>query len=441
MTWALMAYLANRGLQVQHFLSRACFTSCDGALGTTGLGSRHLDSWLMSRDLCRDIFAHAACVADVSIVEGCYRPDQPGVLPLSNTEGPPSNAEGEAGLDVLGQWLGLPRIVVLDARTLLDCKRPHLPGSADAILIDQVADASEVAGFQTHFAATAGLPVLGALESLPEVRSAIGRLPGGAKLPPDLYRPLLDSFSRFARPGQLRSLATSRGFPAIRSSLFRGRVTRRRPLRVAVAYDEVFHCYFPDTLEALESLGASVVDFSPRRDERLPANVDIVYFGCGHPDRWAHELAANFCMMSALRNHARQGRRIYAEGGGLAYLCQELITSDGQRHAMVGLLPARAWQNLESSMPHPVELRLARPTWLAESGTALRGYLNTRWRIEPVETMAPLVSQADHACDLLGFFNVVGSRVLLDFAARPEFLRRFFAPCRRPLAVSQQMLP
>src|SRR5690606_21378146 len=95
-----------------------------------------------------------------------------------------------------------------------------------------------------------------------------------------------------------------------------------RPLTVAVAYDEAFRCYFPDTLDLLEHLGATVVDFSPLRDEALPLGTDIVYFGCGHPERYAEALASNHCMMLAIREHVCAGRRIYAEGGGVAYLCQ-----------------------------------------------------------------------------------------------------------------------
>ena len=73
--------------------------------------------------------------------------------------------------------------------------------------------------------------------------------------------------------------------------------------------------------------GAVVVDFSPLRDERLPEGTDIVYLGCGHPEVYAAELSANHCMKLSLRNHIRSGGRIYAEGGGLAYLCQQMETA------------------------------------------------------------------------------------------------------------------
>src|SRR6185369_4906088 len=86
-------------------------------------------------------------------------------------------------------------------------------------------------------------------------------------------------------------------------------------VRIAIAFDDCFHCYFPDTLEQLELQGALVRDFSPLRDEALPHDTDIVYLGCGHPERYAGALGENHCLMTALRNHLCSGKRIYAAGG------------------------------------------------------------------------------------------------------------------------------
>ena len=93
---------------------------------------------------------------------------------------------------------------------------------------------------------------------------------------------------------------------------------------MAYAQDEAFGGYFPDTIEALEALGADLVEFSPLRDEALPDGVGLVMIGCGLPDHHADELASNHSMIAALGEHVCLGRRIYSEGGGTAYL--------GRRH-------------------------------------------------------------------------------------------------------------
>src|SRR5438445_640566 len=118
---------------------------------------------------------------------------------------------------------------------------------------------------------------------------------------------------------------------AMRGAAMRRPAERRTDLTVAIAYDDAFFGYCPDALDELEQRGVTVRDFSPLRDEALPADADIVYIGCGRPDLHAGELSDNFCLMLALRDHVCAGKRIYAEGGGLAYLCQQLALPSGER--------------------------------------------------------------------------------------------------------------
>src|SRR5262245_14675096 len=67
---AIMAALRHRGYHVQHFRSLAAFTPIDYVTPVTGIASRHLDPWIMSGSLCRELFVKNAAHADLSIVEG-----------------------------------------------------------------------------------------------------------------------------------------------------------------------------------------------------------------------------------------------------------------------------------------------------------------------------------------------------------------------------------
>ena len=196
-------------------------------------------------------------------------------------------------------------------------------------------------------------------------------------------------------------------------------------MTVAVAFDSAFNCYFPDTLDLLEFRGAKIVDFSPLRDEVLP-EADIVYLGCGHPELEAEALAANHCMLLALRNHVRGGRRVYAEGGGLAYLCEHMETPKGEFEPMLGVLPAIARLNRQRSPVRPVEAMLAKDNWLGRAGTSLRGYLNSNWLLEPTAPLGELLADPGREMDLVSQFQVVGSRMHLNFAAQPSVLDNFF---------------
>ena len=408
--WALMEALERRGLRVQSFLSRACFASRDGATTITGQSPRHLDSWLMPRDVCASLFLRGCRSCDVAIVEGELKGD--------------STPTG-GSLDTLCDWLALPRVAVVDCTTLAQCQLPSPPPHVDGVLLDQLSGHGQFVRMQTTLEGLWGLPVLGGLSASPSLKQVVDNIPIGAKPSEEVCQKLGDNFLKISDPERILEIAASRAFPSRPDSACEALPPASR-LHVAVAFDEAFNCYFPDTLDALEMQGAAVSDFSPLRDERLPADADIVYFGCGHPERFAVDLGENQCMLSALRNHLCNGRRIYAEGGGLAYLCQHL--DDGaHRRPMVGALPATAHLEMKTYEPRAVEFSVARDCWLAPTGTRLRGYVNPAWRLQPTGPLHQF-AEAGHELDLVGRHQAIGSRVHLHFAAHADGLGGFFAP-------------
>jgi cobyrinic acid a,c-diamide synthase len=412
--WAFLDSLHRSGLEVQSFHSRACFPRYPGSASITGRIARHLDSWLMSPDLCREIFLRGVQTADLAVVEGRFSPVDD------------SSLSGGA-LEPLCQWLDLPRVAVLDVSRAGHCRLPNRPPSLDAILLDRVADSRQAAQFATEFESLWGIPVLGALELLPQLRARFDAIPRGNRLPADLCQVLGDHFMRHWKPERLLEIARRREFPAGRS---RGMpaLSALPKLTVAIAYDEAFNCYYPDLLDLLELQGASVVDFSPLRDENLPPQVDIVYFGCGHPERFAAALSENHCMASALRSHLCAGRRIYGEGGGAAYLCHQMETPAGDLKRMAGVLPAVARFERNPSPVRPMEITLARSNWLGEQGARLRGYRSSFWRFEPAGDLVGFAAEREHDFDMIGNFHAVGSLLHLHFAAQPKCLDRFFVP-------------
>jgi cobyrinic acid a,c-diamide synthase len=237
-------------------------------------------------------------------------------------------------LESLCEWLDLPRLVVLDVSLLGECRLPTPPSRIDGLLLDNVASTSDVYRWQTWLEASWGVPVLGALQARPALRAEAS----GPRVR-EACRELGNLLARHVLLERLIQLAGRRPLPDVEPALFRPSRCCE-PLTVALAYDAAFNCYFADTVDLLEARGARIVDFSPLADEALPLGTDLVYMGCGHPERFADELARNNCMLVALRNHVRAGRRIYAEGGGAAYLCQHLDNSRGGLVPMVGALPA-----------------------------------------------------------------------------------------------------
>jgi cobyrinic acid a,c-diamide synthase len=419
--WALLDALEQDGVRTQTFLSRACFIPHDGAAAITGSVPRHLDSWLMSSEVCRHAFLRKAATADLAIVEGRY--DQA----VRNPQG--------GSLDTLCDWLDLPRIAIVDVARLNHCQLPERP-AADAVLLDRVGCGCDFYHWQTMLQSLWNIPVFGGLGECAAIRQNIAMLPIGNKPPREWCSALGEQLRRHSGLDRLRQLASRRGVPSNwptpeadgTLAVPRGRVN------VAVAYDDAFHCYFPDTLDMLELCGATVRVFSPLRDECLPADTDIVYLGCGSPQEHAESLAQNHCMLMALKEHVCSGRRIYAEGGGLAYLCQHIELAHGSRVPMVGALRAIARRNPVRVAPAPIEVTLAVDSWLGTAGTKLRGYRNGNWHLEPTGCLTRFATEADCELDLIGRHQAIGSRIHLNFAAQPSLLGGFLRPCPEALA-------
>lgn len=410
--WAIMAALENRSLRVQHFASRACFSPHDGARSVTGQATRHLDTWLLEPEGCRRGFARGTANADLALVEGRFD----SALDAAEQVG------GE--LATLAEWLDLPSVAIVDACKIRDCTLPSRPALLDGVIIDGARCCSERCKLQTWLEAFWRVPVLGFVEDCPPIRSELSDLPFGEAPPRELVQSFAEQAIAPTLVQRLLELAQSRAelpgyaYESIEPLTFSSPV-------VAIAYDEAFHCYYPDTLEQLELCGARIVDFSPLRDDRLPTETELVYFGCGRPELYARELMDNCCMIAALGKHIESGGRLYAECGGLAYLGQQIQMPDGTCVPMSGLLPLSTSIRASLLAPMAVELSLKTDCWLGESGQVLRGYRTGRWDTQPSPAdMLNLAAEDDGEHDLVAYRNAIGSRVHLHFVSQPPVLDR-----------------
>jgi cobyrinic acid a,c-diamide synthase len=274
------------------------------------------------------------------------------------------------------------------------------------------------------------------LPELPVIRRALAQEPDGRKLPPELIRELGRHFLRHAHLDALDELCRSRPFPEqVETFCDCGSTHRCRGFRVAYAQDEAFGRYFPDTFEALEALGAELVEFSPLRDESLPEDVDLVMIGCGFPDQYAERLASNLSIMAALRQHVCRGQRIYSEGGGTAYLAQWMLV-DGRHMPGVGIFPFEAELSDQPAPPMPFSRTLTHDSWLGSRGTTVRGYKSGRWRLHPSPGRFECPSCAGaltDPADLLYRHHAVGSLIHLHLGALPQVVSAFAGPHRPSL--------
>ena len=257
-TLALMLAFRRREVQLQHFHASACFSPINVGPAATGLESRHLDSWLMPVGVCRELFARSAALVDLSVIEGDF-----GTLPTKNAF---DDVADGASLWELSEGLECPTVAVVHAGPPETFHIPRIGGSIDGVFLDGVDSPRQFRTLATMLTGAWKAPVLGALGPLPEIRQSLGALPPGSKPPLAYCEPLAESFSQYARFEAIEKLARSRAFPKYEENLFALRL-RRGSVKIAVAMDEAFHCYFPDTLDLLDCLGAEVVYFSPLHDD------------------------------------------------------------------------------------------------------------------------------------------------------------------------------
>ncbi|MCI0360561.1 MAG: hypothetical protein L0211_18950 [Planctomycetaceae bacterium] len=417
--WGMLAALYAAGYDFAHFCSTAWLPAHDAARSLSGSGCRQLDSWAMSRSVCIRTMLRAAESIQLGIVEGTF--DVPRT---------PSDVDCQAvggRLDALCDCLDLPRLAIVDLATVDPCNLPKRPDRLDGLLLDRAIDAGHAIHWQTNFESLWKVPVLGWMDRAESLRSLCRTLPAGRDPSPELCAALGRRLAANLRLDNLLALADRSPLPSVPADDMAFDLDGG-PLRIAIAYDEEYCGYFPDTLDLLEAAGAELCDFSPLRSGAIPDGADVVYFGCGHPERRPEVLAGNHCLLQSLREFAAAGGRIYGEGSGLAYLCRELDLGHGRRFPMAGLLPAVARRILTSGPPEPVEITFAAECWLIEEGDFLRGYRHPGWVIEPQGNMITYAEAPEQRLDLIGRGNVVGSRLLVNLAANEHLLRRFVTP-------------
>jgi cobyrinic acid a,c-diamide synthase len=414
---AMLAGLGQIGVRAQHFrcLARPFGTTC--VRQASGLPGRHLDAWLMSPETLRCAFSRGAKLADLSLIEGTLAPRPHGLGPYPHDQPGP--------LAPIAEALDLPRVAVVDCGGVsgpVCLTRP--PCDFDAIILDNLGDPTRLESARVCAKHMFRKPVLAVLDSMPEIREFLKARSTQHPIPSPILDRLAASFLRNADLGAIRSLADSRPYQAVTDAAC---PCASRRFRVAYANDDAFGGYFPDTLETLQAFGAELVDFSPLKDEALPSDVDLVMIGCGSPDQYLDALAANLSLIGALRQYVCRGNRLYAEGGGTAYLGRSMIV-DGRSVPGAGILPLDAILRSDQRSPVPVRRVLSRESWIGGAGTELRGYRSGRWTLRPAEDPhdCPTLSGTLTAQKDMYFRKLaVGSLIHFHLASFPRVISAF----------------
>jgi cobyrinic acid a,c-diamide synthase len=380
---------------------------------------------MLGEEGVRESFLRGSTDADLALIEGM----------MGLHDGAEAATAWGSSAEV-ARVLGAPVVLVLDASALARSAGALALGYRlfdpevrfSGVVANRVAGAGHAAFLQPALEGEAGLPLLGWLPPAPEVRIAERHLGLRSAAPhePEIVDRLADLVTAHL---DLDALLRAAGEAVELATLAPLSPRARQRARIGLARDAAFSFYYPDNLDLLERAGAELVPFSPLTDARLPEGLDGLYLGGGYPELHAAALTRNASLREEIRRRGERGLAIYAECGGLMYLCEALQDAQGTTHPMVGLVPGRAvMEGLLQAIGYR-EVVTRRPTLLGPAGTRLRGHEFHHSRLEPElppETHA--FRCGDHSCGY-ATGHLLASYVHLHFGSHPRAADHLVSQC------------
>ncbi|MFA4943904.1 MAG: cobyrinate a,c-diamide synthase [Lentisphaeria bacterium] len=430
-TLGLLAALRRRGLRVQPFKCGPDFIDPGHHREACGVASRNLDAWMMGEPAVRDSFSRAAAGADAAVVEG--------VMGLFDGAAADTLTGSTAQVCLL---LGLPVILVIDARSMARSAAALVHGFATfepglriaGVIANNVGSKDHRDLLATALAAAKLPPLLGALPRRPEWGTTERHLGLVAHTEAAHDAAWFDALAAgLEKAVDLAALPTIPRPPAPPPLPHPPPAAGRRPPRLGIARDAAFHFYYEDNLDALRAAGVELVEFSPLADSALPADLAGLYLGGGFPEMFASTLAGNEGLRAGIRQFAASGRPVYAECGGLMYLCETLTDRDGATWPMCGVLPAQTRMQSQLRRLGYVEVESCASGIFGPAGTRLRGHEFHWSELAPAaEAWAPVFVGRfvrGRRAERLGIRrgNVWASYVHVHFASNPAAVQAWAA--------------
>jgi cobyrinic acid a,c-diamide synthase len=370
----LLSALRGRGQEVQPFKVAMDYIDPSYHTWITGRSCRNLDGYLMTPAAIREIYAHAAQNADISVIEG--------------VRGLYEGYDGDLGSTAqIAKMLKTPIIFVVDARSITRSCAALVKGYMDfdpevqfkGVILNKVGSERHASKAIKEIERHAGVEVVGVIRRNDDMHLAmrhLGLVPVlEGKTRHEGFRERVDKIRAIVEEGLdldriLEIAREAEPLPEVMTDLYQEN-NQGLGLRIGVAMDEAFNFYYRDNLEMMELAGAKIIPFSPVHDQSLP-EVDGIYLGGGYPELYASELSENRSMRRSLERAHEKDLPIYAECGGLMYLARE-IEWDGERQEMVGLVQGIVRRGNVRVVSY-VHGRLARDCVLGSAGEPIMGH-------------------------------------------------------------------
>jgi len=328
-TLGIAASLAKKS-SVQTFKVAMDYIDTSYLSGVTGRCSYNLDTYVQTDEQMFGLFSFASKNVDIGIVEGVR-----GLF-----EG--SDAFSDTGSTAsVAKKFHLPVILVLNARSITRSAAAIIKGfqvfdsnvKISGIILNNVGSSRHVEKAKQAIEYYCGIPVLGAIPrcedlSLPERH--LGLVPYREGITDEEFQYRLENIISVIEENvnldAVKELAEDITPHPNKITKFLSQLPQKTK-RIGVAYDEAFNFYYGELSAVLSAQGCEVIYFSPIHDS-LP-DCDGYVFGGGYPELFAKELFENAAMREDVQRTVNQNIPVYAECGGLMYLCRNIkIISD-----------------------------------------------------------------------------------------------------------------
>ncbi len=334
---ALNRILSQKDLVVQPFKKGPDFIDPMWHTQAARRTCRNLDFFFLSKDKLVSYFLEKIQRADIAVIEGNH-----GLFDDIKAEGGSDNA-------ALAKLLSVPVILVLDVKEtgrsivpiILGCQQFDRDIKIGGVILNRVQSDRQKKVLIEAIKMYTNVPILGAIPESKDISILQRHLGLSATLKSNekenIISNIADYLERFLDIEKIIKIANSAEGLSETIKNKRIKSNENFNLNIGIAKDEAFNFYYPDNLELLKSLGCSLNFFSPMED-KLP-EADALYIGGGFPELYLNELESNIEVRTNIKKFVEDGKPVYAECGGLAYLTNK-ITFNEAKGEMVSAIDA-----------------------------------------------------------------------------------------------------
>lgn len=331
----LGAALSQSGLNVQSYKKGPDYIDPMWHKAATGRPCYNLDFFTQTKAEINACFAQHRQAADVVYVEG-----NKGLFDGLDTHGSDCNA-------ALAQQLDLPVVLVVNTQGVTRGIAPLLSGYENfseniqyaGVILNAVAGPRHqqklIAAVETY----TDLQVLGVVPRTPDLHLEERHLGLVPENEASFAKAYIERAAKLVQENVDIDALLNRSAKLAAVDEKPIKIEARHPaIKIGILRDAAFGFYYPDDLQAMQDLGAKLVFIDAINEQTLPA-IDALFIGGGFPETQLKDLSSNTVMRQQIRQFVEDGKPVYAECGGLMYLCKELHYL-GDKAEMVGVIDA-----------------------------------------------------------------------------------------------------